>query len=387
VPPKERGFVIRPGRRGASFRQFCAEPDRLEDRGARGRRAGDEMGLHAGRQVRHHGARGLAPAYRAEAGVIADVGARQAAGGRPARTGRGSVVTQDAHQVRHRQAPFAGLQEFAGPALPPAGVGKTGEKEIGIAAAEIEIVAAAAPAALDRMGDEIGRGHIPPAADGDAVGDAPDVAHLLGGPMAAGGLQDPGLSRVRDQEAVVVEKLSGIPAIAALAVFLQKADDDVPRFARRAAPLQRQAQKVHADQARGLFVGHLGENGLVADGHTVFVAAHFGTPDPERLAQKDLEGPLDLGHFDIGASDNVALRMLGGRNADDFLGLPRVSVRILGEQRRPVGGGVSEHNQRVAHGPPERYRAPKTESRTPAVGGDFQERRDDVLRPSTRKKE
>ena len=83
--------------------------------------------------------------------MVADVGAREAAGGRPIRPGRRTVVAQGGHQVRNHQAAFAGLQEFARAALPAAGVGETGEEKIGITAAEVEIVPVAAPAARDRV--------------------------------------------------------------------------------------------------------------------------------------------------------------------------------------------------------------------------------------------
>ena len=121
-------------------------------------------------------------------------------------------------------------------------------------------------------------------------------------------------------------------------------------------PLEAQAQQVHADQAGLLLVRQLREDRLVADDDAVGVRAHLGAPDPVGLAQQDRVRALDLRDGDVRASDLFPGAMLGPRDVHDLVGLIGLPVAVLGEDHRPVGGGLREGHEGVAHRPMMRAR-------------------------------
>ncbi len=79
------------------------------------------------------------------------------------------------------------------------------------------------------LGEGLGtwRQLIPVGADRQEVGDRPGSADLLASPLFSDRLQDPGLSRISDQEAVVVEELLGEATVATLAILFQQRYDHV----------------------------------------------------------------------------------------------------------------------------------------------------------------
>ena len=93
-------------------------------------------------------------------------------------------------------------------------------------------------------------------------------------------------------------------------------------------------------------LGLAGEDRLVADDHAVLVGAHLGAPHPERPAEQDGVGVLDLWDLDPGGRHGRSGGVVGGRVPLEALALVGVAVTVLGEQDALVG----DDHHRVAHG-------------------------------------
>jgi hypothetical protein len=98
--------------------------------------------------------------------------------------------------------------------------------------------------------------------------------------MLASGLQDPGVGRIGDDEAVVIGGLPCGRGAARLAILLQQGRHHSQAFIGGRRALERQAQQIHAEQARLQRAWDARPDRLVADGETVLVDTMLEAPHP-----------------------------------------------------------------------------------------------------------
>ena len=227
---------------------------------------------------------------------------------------------------------------------PPPGAGREPGHQAGIEMrGKIQLVAPLRAEAPNAAG-----GLLPVLPQTQLIGNRGRLRHRAGGPMAPGGLQQPDLLAVGNQEAVVVAKLA-IPVTGrpALAIALQQLGDHQQRCLGAVGPLQRQAQQVHAQQCRRA-AGQLRENRLVADCHAMLVDAHLRAPAPHRLGQ---DAGVTVGlllDFQIGGAQQRRGIIAYRSYAHHCLRLGRLAVRILGQPDavgRDQGLGVTHAAQ------------------------------------------
>mmetsp|Transcript_119486 Transcript_119486/g.338830 ORF Transcript_119486/g.338830 Transcript_119486/m.338830 type:complete len:219 (+) Transcript_119486:337-993(+) len=196
--------------------------------------------------------------------------------------------------------------------------------------------------------------------DGDAVRNVPETARphaFCNPPRHPGRLQDEGLARVGEEEAVLVGPVAAVLLAAPpLPVRLQEAGADLHGLPGRAAPLQGQAQEVHAQQPRLAAELALrdGAHGLVPAHNAEFVRAHLAAPEPARLGEADRQRLPRLGYLDVRALHPGTLRVLLARDMDDLMLLLGGPVGVLAEadgQARPGGGQEDEGVARARGGP------------------------------------
>ena len=166
--------------------------------------------------------------------------------------------------------------------------------------------------------------------DGESVRDGARAVNGFGSVIAACGFEDVGAGGVGDDVGVVVGEISVlVSAAAALSVFAQECGNGVHGFFGGGGAFECEAQKVHADEARFLFVGGLGEHGFVADGHAFFIGTDFCAPHPEWVGGKRGESLRHVGDVDVGAVEAGVGRVTAGGGPDEVLALIRIAVGVL----------------------------------------------------------
>ena len=139
-----------------------------------------------------------------------------------------------------------GRQEAAARVV--AGLGPVARLGVLEGGAEVEAAARRRrpPAALRGVGLDARGRLVPVVADRGQVGDGRPSADAAGDPVAARSLEHPRPAGVRDDEAVVVVPAAAVLGAAALAVTLEEVGDHPLGLVRRPAPLEAEAQEVHA---------------------------------------------------------------------------------------------------------------------------------------------
>ncbi len=268
---------------------------------------------------------------------------------RPVQEGVLVVVTEnpfrplDVHPALRRDFP----QQLPRPLQPDVRNLQRGAR-VGVSAGEVELafLPGIPPAGADRMRHQILAGAVPLRPDGGLVGDRPGpLPDPASDPLAAGGLHDPGLVRVGDDERVVVGAGTGRAARhrrPPLPVLLDKRAYDGHRLLGGSSALQPQAHQFHSEhpgvhRRSGAVHRHpggpvAGEQRLVADDDSPFVQAQLVSPAPVR-------GPTHVG--------------IGGGVVDLYIGqrqlVPgrwsslRVEAQRLGVGDRPVAVLADEH--------------------------------------------
>ena len=236
-------------------------------------------------QMRDQRSRGLRRAQRPETNVHTHT-----AHGRLRRTplriirGAPPVIAQRGKAALHRQRPRRGGQQLQRAHPPHGALTEVRVQRIPVTTRKIEVRFGAAPAFLDGVCHQPLTGAIPFPADGQPVGNGVHITNLQRGPVAPGGLQDPGLLWIGDEESIVIIRPMLIAAVAILPIGFQKRNQHIERRRCRGRAFQRQTHHVHAEQAL-IAVRLLGEDRLVANGDAMRVDAHLATPHPEGLAQ------------------------------------------------------------------------------------------------------
>ena len=198
---------------------------------------------------------------------------------------------------------------------------------------------------------EAGVGAVRPA-DGQAVGDVAGGAggDALGGPPAdAGRLEDPGLARIGEEEAILVAPVVTFRARAALAVGLKQGGGDGDGLGGGGGALEDEADEVHAEEASGAVIALAGEAGadcLVARAEPTLVGTHLCTPEPRRSAKNDSIRCLGLWDLDVLATKHATSWGMRPREADDFVHLVGWTVGVL--TKYGLGSSIADNNKGIA---------------------------------------
>ena len=138
---------------------------------------------------------------------------------------------------------------------------------------------------------------------------------------------------------------------AALAVGLDQRRDHLEGLATVAAALETEAHQIHSDQAGGLLDRLPREDGVVPDGHAVFVDALLEAPQPPRRMPQHAIGFRHLGNRDVRAPKGGAPGMEGSGELHEGLALALLAVAVLREERRARGRVRARGHNRIAHAP------------------------------------
>ena len=180
------------------------------------------------------------------------------------------------------------------------------------------------------MVHQAGVGQVIVPANGQSVGDAVDILDFQGRPIGTGCLQDPGLLSVGQEEGIVVGEGLLKATVATLAMPGQEFHHEIQGLPAVFATLQGQAEHVHTQEAL-LGLGFTGEDGLITDIETIFIAPHLCPPDPMGLEEDGLIGFLSLINGQVGGLELASGRMTASGNPDGqemFIGL---AVSIFGQ--------------------------------------------------------
>src|SRR5262249_9499628 len=206
---------------------------------------------------------------------------------------------------------------------------------VGVGGREIKRRFAVPPSLGSRVLAHLRRGGLA-GRDADRVRDAHAVADAARGPLARRGLQDPGLSGVRDQKSVRVAPVEIARRRPALAETFDQPTDEIHPLARRGGALQSQPHQIHPEQA-GTRHLVLGRHRLIADRHAAFVDSVLEAPEPRRTRPGESPGLLTLRDLDILTSEATPAAMLLSRLLCQRLTLRGWAVAVLGEQAIAAG--------------------------------------------------
>ena len=346
--PPGRLRILRVFPTGECGRYHAVQIDGQEDPGARraerypdgpGRIAiGGQGGDQAGRR----------PVDRLAVGAQREVLLVVGAGTRPPGEPALEVIAQQSLERLDVVTTPLGLEQLARAALPP--LGDPGRHvAVAVGSRQVDATVVPPPALRTREGLEVSRADLPVRAEVEVIGERVEGGPPSG-PAAVGGLEDPGLSRVGEQEAVVVAGRARREGRSALAVALDQRGDHLQRLARIAAALQAQPHQVHADQPGPLLDGLVGEDRLVADRDAVLVHAVLEAPDPIGRVAHHAVGLGDLGDLDVRAAHPGLGRVARLGVLDEGLALAALAVAVLREEGGARSRLAPDGHHGIAHG-------------------------------------